>query len=302
MHVGHSHHGHDQGSPRSTNRTRLAWALALTLGYMAAEVVGGYLAGSLALLADAGHMFSDAAALALSLFAAWISSRPPTPQHSYGYYRAEILAALANGATLIAIAIVIFIEAAQRLSTPEPVAGGLMLGIATGGLVVNLLGLAILNAGKRDNLNMHGAWLHLLFDALGSVAALVAGGLIWARGWNWVDPLASIVIGLLVIYSSWNLLKQAIAILMESTPAHLDVDQVRSAMIATPGACGVHDLHIWTITSGMISLSAHVELQEDHDPAAALDSLRETLHEQFGIDHMTIQIEPAGRKDCKTSF
>ena len=196
----------------------------------------------------------------------------------------------------------IFIEAFHRLRAPEPVAGPLMLGVAAGGLVINLLGLAILHAGKNENLNMHGAWLHLLFDALGSVAALVAGGLIWARGWYWVDPVASILIGLLVIYSSWNLLKQAIAILMESTPSHLDVDQVRSAMIATPGACEVHDLHIWTITSGMVSLSAHVELAEGYDAAAALDALRETLHDQFGIDHMTIQIEPAGRRDCKTSF
>ncbi len=284
------------------NRARLAWTLGLTLVYMVAEVVGGYMADSLALLADAGHMFSDAAALGLSLFAAWISLRPPTPQHSYGYYRAEILAALANGAALIAISILIFIEAVHRLDTPQPVEGVLMLGIAAGGLVINLIGLAILHSGKDESLNIHGAWLHLLTDAMGSVAALVAGGLIWQFGWNWADPLASILIGLLVIYSSWNLLKQAIAILMESTPPHLNVDAVRSAMIVAPGVCGVHDLHIWTITSGMDSLSAHVVLLPGHEGNAALDSLRRILHEQFGIDHITIQIEPASQDECRTSF
>ena len=300
---------HDHGHParggsgdRALRRGRLAWTLALTLTYMLAEIIGGYLSGSLALLADAGHMFSDAAALALSLFAAWISARPPTPQHSYGYYRAEILAALANGATLIAISIMIFVEAFRRLGAPQPIEGGLMMGIAAGGLVINIIGLAILNTGKSDNLNVHGAWLHLLTDALGSVAALLAGGAVWLWNAYWVDPLASIAIGLLVIYSSWNLLKQAIAILMESTPAHLDVDQVRSAMIATPGAAAIHDLHIWTITSGMVSLSAHVVLVEGYDSARALDELRGALHEEFGIDHITIQIEPAGAETCRTSF
>jgi cobalt-zinc-cadmium efflux system protein len=303
--MGHDHHGHGHshgGGGRAQNRMRLAWTLALTLLYMLAEIVGGYVSGSLALLADAGHMFSDAAALGLSLFAAWISARPPTATHTYGYYRAEILAALANGATLVAIAILIVIEAVHRLNAPQPVEGLLMLGIAAGGLLINIIGLLILNAGKADNLNMHGAWLHLLTDALGSVAALLAGGLIWLKGWNWVDPVASILIALLVIYSSWNLLKQAIAILMESTPAHLDVDQVRSAMVETPGAREVHDLHIWTITSGMVSLSAHVILADGHDQAATLESLRKSLHDRFGIDHITIQIEPDGQAACRTSF
>jgi len=304
----HSHdHGHAHGLPhshgaRAQNRVRLAWTLALTLIYMFAEIVGGYLSGSLALLADAGHMFSDAAALALSFFAIWISARPPTPQLSYGYYRAEILAALANGATLIAISIMIFIEAVHRFSEPQEVAGPLMLSIAAGGLAINIAGLVILHGGRSESLNMHGAWLHLLTDALGSVATLLAGGLIWLRGWTWVDPAASILIGLLVIYSSWSLLKQAIAILMESTPAHLNVDEVRSAMVGVPGAGEVHDLHIWTITSGMVSLSAHVVLTAGSDPAALLDGLRETLHERFGIDHMTIQIEPDGQQGCRTSF
>jgi cobalt-zinc-cadmium efflux system protein len=269
---------------------------------MVAEIIGGYLSDSLALLADAGHMFSDAAALALSLFAAWIAARPATPQHSYGYYRAEILAALANGATLVAISIFIFIEAFQRFSAPAPVAGRLMLAVATGGLIVNILGLVILHSGKSQSLNVHGAWLHLLTDALGSVAAIVAGGLIWGFGWFWADPLASVLIGILVIFSSWNLIKQAISILMESTPGHLDVDAVRNAMHSAAGVREVHDLHIWTITSGMESLSAHVVLATGHEAYAALEELRRILHDRFGIDHITIQIEPVDQAECRTSF
>ncbi|MBI3837329.1 MAG: cation transporter [Planctomycetia bacterium] len=301
--MGHHHDRHQAArSDRAQSRARLAWILVFTLAYMVAEIVGGYLADSLALLADAGHMFSDAAALGLSLFAAWISQRPPTPQHSYGYYRAEILAALANGATLIAIAIFIFVEAFNRLRSPEVVEGRLMFGIAAGGLVVNVVGLLILNAGKAHSLNVHGAWLHLMTDAMGSIAAIAAGALIWSFGWYWADPVASILIGLLVIYSSWNLVKQAIGILMESTPGHLDVDAVRSAMVSAQGVCEVHDLHIWTITSGMESLSAHVVLLAGYEAHASLDSMRKILHDQFGIDHITIQIEPAGQEECHTSF
>ncbi len=303
--MGHEHHHHGLGSrdeARAGNRTRLAWTLGLTLTYMFAEIIGGYMADSLALLADAGHMFSDVAALGLSLFAAWISQRPATAQLTYGYHRAEILAALANGATLIAISIVIFIEAFRRFSTPEPVEGLLMLSIASGGLVINIVGLAILNSGRNANLNLHGAWLHLLTDALGSVAAIVAGALVWAFGWNWADPAASIAIGVLVIYSSWNLVKQAIAILMESTPGHLELGTVCEAMNAVPGITAVHDLHIWTITSGLESLSAHAVLEEGHEQQAALERLRDMLHERFGIEHVTIQIDPADHADCPCAF
>ncbi len=304
--MGHNHHhpghAHGAGGNRASNRKRLAWTLGLTVTYMFAEVVGGYLADSLALLADAGHMFSDAAALALSLFASWISQRPPTPQLTYGYHRAEILAALANGATLIAIAVLIFVEAAHRLTEPEPVAGLLMMSVAAGGLVINIIGLAILHSGKDANLNLRGAWLHLLTDALGSVAALAAGALIWAFDWNWVDPVASIAIGLLVIYSSWDLVKRAIAILMQGTPSHLDLAVVQEAMRRVSGVSEVHDLHIWTITSGMDSLSAHAVLLPQQDPQAALEGLRVVLHDRFGIEHVTIQIDPAGQDECRSKF
>jgi cobalt-zinc-cadmium efflux system protein len=311
--MGHHHHhdhghgaGHDHGGRsavkdgRAGGRRRLAWALAITIGYMIAEIVGGYLSDSLALLADAGHMFSDAAALGLSLFASWISTRPPTQKLTYGYYRAEILAALANGATLIAISIVIFIEAFRRFQEPEPVAGVLMLSIATGGLLVNIAGMLILHGGRDASLNVRGAWLHLVTDAMGSVATIIAGVLIAWRGWYWVDPAASIAIGLLVIYSSWDLVKQAIAILMEGTPSHLDLETIETAMREVDGVAEVHDLHVWTITSGLDSLSAHAVVEGDRDPRTALTALQHVLHEKFSIEHVTIQIDPAG--ECRTKF
>ena len=237
-HDHHRSHDHEPGAHRSRSRRRLAVVLGLVVAYMVAEVVGGLLTNSLALLADAGHMLSDAASLALALFAMWIAQRPPTPQHTYGYYRTEILAALANGATLVAVAIYIFIEAYGRIGEPPDVQGGLMMSIATGGLVVNLAGLWILNAGKGESLNVRGAWLHVLTDALGSVGAVTAGGLIWAFGWYWADPVASVIIGLLVLYSSWSLLKETVAVLMEGAPGHVDVDEVRSGIRSVPGVTG----------------------------------------------------------------
>lgn len=261
---------------------------------MVAEVIGGLLTNSLALLADAGHMLSDVVGLALSLFAIWIAECPPTPQRTYGYYRAEILAALANGATLIAISLFIFVEAYHRLWQPPDVQGAAMLAIAVGGLVVNLIGLRLLHAGRHESLNLHGAWLHVLTDALGSVGAIVAAGMIWAFEWTWADPVASVLIGVLVIYSSWRLLAESVSILLESAPKGIDVDIVRRAIKETPYVLAVHDLHIWTITSGLHCLSAHVVTAEGQSHAALLKCLRDVLHEKFGLDHLTIQIEPEG--------
>lgn len=275
--------------------------LALVLVYLVAEVIGGWWANSLALLADAGHMLSDAAALGLALFALWIAQRPADPRRTFGYYRAEILAALANGATLIAIAVFIFIEAFRRLAEPPEVMGGLMMGVSCGGLVVNAIGLWILSAGKHGSLNVRAAWLHVLGDTLGSVGAIVAGMLMWAFQWYWADPVASVLIGALVLYSAWALVKESVAVLMESTPQNLDVDQIREAIMPIDGVLAVHDLHIWTITSGLNSLSAHVVVCDGADHAAVLRDVRQALHEQFGIDHLTIQIEPAGfeeRSSC----
>ena len=296
--MSHDHAHNDRAAPTG----RLTIVLGLTLLYMLAEAVGGWLAGSLALLADAGHMLSDAAALGMALFAAWIARRPPTPQHSYGYYRAEILAALANGATLIAIALYVSLEAIERLVDPQEVHGGLMLGIAAGGLLVNLAGVAILFTGRAVNLNVRGAWLHLVTDAAGSVAALAAAGLIAAYGWNWADAVASLAISGLVLYSAWTLVREAVDILMESTPRHIDVDAVRRLLADAPGVVAVHDLHVWAITGGMESLSAHVVIQADQSPRDTMAALRAGLHEWFGIDHITIQIESEDEEHCGTTF
>jgi cobalt-zinc-cadmium efflux system protein len=264
---------------------------------MVAEFVGGIMSGSLALLADAGHMLSDAGALALSLFALWISQRPPTPRRTWGYYRIEILAALVNGVTLVVLSIFILREAFERFRAPAPVDAPLMMGIAAGGLVVNLVSLAILHGGKEENLNVRGAWLHVLTDALGSVQAIVAGGLIWGLGWTWADPAASALISLLVIYSAWGLLKETVGVLMEGTPRHVDVDEVRNCLMGLPCVLGVHDLHVWTITSGMESLSCHVVIEDGQSYRETLTEVRATLHDRFGIDHLTIQVEPVEMKE-----
>jgi cobalt-zinc-cadmium efflux system protein len=299
--AGHDHHGHSH-SHRGTAKKRLAATLVLVLVYMLAEVIGSRLSNSLALLADAGHMLSDAAALGLSLFAVWIAQRPATSQQSYGYYRAEILATLANGSTLVAVSLFIFYEAYQRLWEPPEIRAPLMIVIAVGGLAMNLASLWILKPSKSENLNIRSAWLHVMADALGSVATIVDGLLVWTCGWVWADPIASMLIGLLVIHSSWNLLKESIAILMESTPGHIDLDQVRSTMLATPGVQEVHDLHIWTITSGLVALSGHVVADEGQPYHTLLKALRDELHEHFGIDHITIQIEPENFQEHRHAF
>ncbi len=284
---------HHRPSRLSGNRRRLALVLVLAGGYMVAEILGGLLTNSLALLADAGHMFSDVAALGLSLFAIRMAERPATPRRTYGYYRTEILAALANGAALVAVALFIFVEAYRRMLEPPPVQGAIMMGIAVGGLVVNLAGLWLLSGGRHESLNVRGAWLHVLSDALGSLGAIVAGALIWAFQWRWADPVTSALIGVLIIYSSWRLLGESVSVLMESAPRGIDVDELRAAMAATPGVLEVHDLHVWTITSGLDSLSAHVVAEDGRPHAALLSELQNLLDGRFGIHHVTLQIEPA---------
>ncbi|MEX2216803.1 MAG: cation diffusion facilitator family transporter [Phycisphaeraceae bacterium] len=290
-------HTHDLDARNAANRRRLLATLALAATYMVVEFVAGILSNSLALLADAGHMLSDVAALALSLFASWYAHRPPPIHRTYGNYRAEILAAMVNGAALIAIAILIFIEAYERLADPPQVRGALMMGVAVGGLLVNLAGLWILHGGRQGNLNMRGAWLHVLTDAMGSVGAIAAALLIWLFGWLWADPVTSILIGLLVIYSSWRLLAESISVLMNNAPMGMNVSEVRAAISAEPGVESVHDLHLWTIANGLEGLSAHVVLQQDAVWATVLARIREMIHDRFGIDHTTIQVEPMGLKE-----
>ncbi len=290
-----SHH-HDPdvaASPDVRRRVsrRLGWTLVLIVLYMFAEVAGGLWTGSLALLSDAGHMLSDAAALALSLGAIWIARRPPTPERTFGFHRAEILAALVNGIALGTIAVLIFVEAWGRFLEPPTVRGAPMLAIATGGLAVNVVALWLLSADRSHSLNVRGAWLHVLGDTFGSVGAIISGVLIWAFGWNWADPVASVLIGVLIVFSSWRLLQETVAVLMEGAPAHLDVAAIRDALTAEAGVLDVHELHVWTITSGMESLSCHVIVESDVCTRDLLGRLHGVLGERFGVNHVTIQVE-----------
>ncbi|MBW2291124.1 MAG: cation transporter [Deltaproteobacteria bacterium] len=291
----HSHEHHTEN--RLGQRRRLAFVLVLAASYMGAEIVGGLLTGSLALLADAGHMLTDVAALSLSLFAIWLAQRPAGVEQTFGYHRVEIIAALANGVALIAVALFIVVEAIERLGNPSEVLGLPMLLVALGGLIVNLIGLFVLSGSHGDNLNVRGAWLHVLSDALGSVGAITAGALVWGLGWYWADPVASLVIAALVVNASWFLLKETVGVLMEAAPSGLDVDEIRSALAGANGVVGVHDLHVWTITSGLISLSCHVSKTVDVPSRDVLTALQVLLKRDFGIEHVTIQIEPEGFED-----
>lgn len=284
---GHGHHHPDAGG----NARRLIVVLILTAIYMLAEAVGGYYSHSLALIADAGHMLSDVAALALSLFAAWISRRAPTPARSYGYHRTEILAALANAATLIAISVWVVFEAFQRLHAPPDVHGRAVMVIAAGGFCINVAGMWVLNGGRHENLNIRGAWLHVATDAVGNIGTVAAGAAVAFLAWNWADPAASVVIALLVCWSAWALLKESVEVLMEGTPTGVDPDRVRDALTAVAGVRAVHDLHIWSITSGRVSLSAHIGVDGTRPDRDVLPQLCSSLRETFGITHVTLQLE-----------
>lgn len=289
---GHAHsHNHHRAGRAARSRNRLTIVLALTATYMVAEAIGGWWTGSLALLADAGHMLTDTAAISLALTAVWFGSRPATPRKTFGYYRLEILAALVNGVTLVLISLYIFYEAYERWAVPPEVRSGPMMAVAAGGLIINLICAWLLHSGHHDDLNMRGAWLHVMGDALGSVGAILAGALIFFFGWRQADPLVSVLIGLLIIWSSWKIIRESTNVLLEGTPAHINLAAVEDAILETDGVEDVHDLHIWTITSGREALSAHVI----HAPAVAqpllLQELRAKLRERFGVDHLTIQME-----------
>lgn len=289
---GHGHHhGHAADLRSQRNRRRLGIVLLLTLGYMVAEVVGGYLSGSLALMADAGHMLSDAGALALSFFALWVARRPPDRARTFGYHRVEILAALAHALTLLLVAVFVVWEAVERFQAPPDVKGPVMLGIAVGGLAVNVVGLVVLHGGQHESLNVRGAWLHVLTDALGSVGVIVSAGLVWAFGWYLADPVASVIISALVLVSAVPLLKRALSILMEGAPHHIDVAEVQAAMAQISGVEDVHDLHVWSISEGRECLSGHVVVEQTQDQQAILHKMRHLLADRFGVEHVTLQIE-----------
>jgi cobalt-zinc-cadmium efflux system protein len=281
-------------------RRALVVTFALTFGYFIVEVVGGILTNSLALLADAAHMLTDVFGLGLALFATWISQKPATPEKTYGYYRFEILAALANAVVLSFISFYILYEAYFRFKSPPEVASLPMILIAVVGLGVNLAGMWILHEGARESLNVQGAFLEVVSDALGSVGVIIAGIIMLATGWYYADPIFSVLIGVFILPRTWRLLKQAVNVLLEGTPAHINLAAVEETILEVDGVEKVHDLHVWTITSGIDALSTHIVLADNCDPKNAdgvLEQLTAVLKEKFGIDHSTIQIEKSSRRE-----
>ena len=287
-------HAHDHG--REASRRALALALALTAAYTIVEVVGGLFTGSLALLADAVHMLSDNVAIALALVAVWLSAKPATPQRTYGYKRAEVLVALANGVTLVALAIWIFYAAIRRLDDPPDVLGGWMVAIAVAGIAVNVAAAAIL-ARARGGLNVEAAYRHVLADLLGSFGVVAAAVVILATGWLAADPIAGLLIGVLVLVSSWSILRDSTRILLEAAPSGVDTRAVGERLARAPGVVEVHDLHIWTITSGFPALSAHVLVGSGEDCHGRRRELEALLRTEFGIEHSTLQVDHAGGGD-----
>lgn len=288
-HAGCAHEHGLHGSRPSVTRA-LQIALGLTLALMVAEVVGGLLSNSLALLADAGHMLTDAGALALSLFVAWMCRQPSAPEKTYGFLRWEILAALLNGATLLLISFWIVWEAISRFRHPEPVAGGLMLVFAAAGLVVNLIAVWILHGVNRTSLNVRGAYLHVLGDLLASGGTLIAAFIVRAAGWLIADPIASLVSTVLIVGSAWRLVREAVDVLLEAAPPHIALEAVRSRLQSIAGVESVHDLHVWTVTSGVVAMSVHAIVRQPEHHQAVLERAHDLLQE-MGIQHVTVQLE-----------
>ena len=302
-HAGHSHaHGHshnhdhdhhDHAAHASVRSLRVA--LVLTGTFLVVEVIGGFLSNSLALLADAGHMLTDVAALALSLFVAWFSRQPGTPQKTYGYLRWEILAAFLNGSLLLLISAGIIVESVLRIRNPEPV-GGLMLWVAVAGLITNVISARILHGGASENMNVRGAYLHVMSDLLGSVGVVLAALIIRYTGWLLADPIASFVTTALIMRGAWSLVRESVDILLEGAPKDIDLDAVRQQLEAIPGIESVHDLHVWSVNPRMVAMSAHAIVRD----ASAQQHVLEHVHDAmglFGIGHVTVQIEQSEMAD-----
>jgi cobalt-zinc-cadmium efflux system protein len=270
--------------------------LALVVGYLLVEVIGSLLTNSLALLADAGHMLTDAVGVALALLAITFARRPATADKSYGYYRLEILAAAINAVLLFGVAVYILYEAYQRFSAPPDVQSLPMLGIAAVGLFVNFISVRLLSAGAETSLNLRGAYLEVLGDFLGSIAVLVAAVVILLSGWTPADPIASVVIALLILPRTWSLLREAVDVLLQATPKGVDLDEVRAHLLQAEGVADAHDLHAWALTSGMNVVSAHVIMEPDADPARVLDEICSCLSDDFDMEHSTIQLETTDRR------
>lgn len=291
-------------SAAAANRRRLGIVLALTCMVMLAELAGGLWSGSLVLLADAGHMFSDASALGLALFAIWYASRPSSPQRTYGHYRAEILAAVANAVLLGLVTFFVVREALGRLRTPPAVEPVPVLVLGCVGLVVNWIGVRLLHAGARDSLNVRGAYLEVLADLLASGGVVVAALLQLGLGWRRADPVASLLIAAFIVPRIWLLMRDATDVLMEAAPRHLDMAGVRRTILEQQGVTDVHDLHVWTITAGRVCLSAHVVTLEGTDRDGVINGINRRLRQSFGLDHTTLQVEGrplrvgAGEEPC----
>ncbi|MDX6535633.1 MAG: cobalt-zinc-cadmium efflux system protein [Gaiellales bacterium] len=293
-------HAHGQGhghlhAERARGQRGLAIALGLTLAVLVAEVIGGLVGGSLALLADAGHMLADAAALGLALLAGWMATRPPAARRTFGWQRAEILAALANGLVLVLIALATVIEAIRRLGSAQEVAGGVTLAVALLGLVFNLgAGAVLLRSGS--GLNVRAALRHVLADALSSVGVVGAAVVILATGWEQADPLASLLIAGLILFSAVSIVRESLEVLLESAPRDIDVERLGHAMAAVDGVIEVHDLHVWTVTSGFAAVAAHVTVRGEAEPSIVRRRIAELLRNHFGVEHSTLQVERTGEE------
>jgi cobalt-zinc-cadmium efflux system protein len=294
-------HSHDHHGEVSTDRHRLLIVLAITIAFFAAELIGSYYANSLALMTDAVHILTDIAALSLTLLTLWISARPASSAKTFGYLRAEILGALFNGLLLWVLVVFVWFEAAQRLRNPPPVHSQTMMALASIGIIVNSFSAWMTSGashgqGGRAGMAMRSAFLHIVSDLVGSVGVLIAGTLAWFTGWREADPIVSIVIGGLIVYGSWGLIRDGVDILMESVPSHIDLDELRQDLLAVRGTEEVHDLHVWCLTSRQLALSAHAVVEGAADQDRVLGDMADLLENKFNIRHMTVQLERDNRK------
>ncbi|MEO8573163.1 MAG: cation diffusion facilitator family transporter [Pyrinomonadaceae bacterium] len=296
-------HAHAYGSGQSAagkNKKNLVIVFGLTSFYLIVEVIGGLWTGSLALLADAGHMLTDVAGVGLALFAIWFAERPASPERTYGFYRVEILAALTNAVVLILISIYILYEAYERFKNPPEVQSGVMIGVAVVGLVINIVGIYILRAGSKESLNMKGAYFEVLSDALTSIGVIVAGVIMLTTGWYYADPIISAGIGLFILPRTWALLRDAVGVLLEGTPSDVNIANLRASLLAIEGVADIHDLHVWSLTSGVNAMSVHAVLAEHSSHEDVLERVHEQCTHTFKISHITVQTECASFADHET--
>lgn len=294
--------GSDHCHSHTTHKTGPLWiVLILSSTYMVVEIAGAWLSGSLTLLADAAHMAIDTGAVALGLFASWIARRPPTPDKSFGYYRAEILAATLNGVLLLVIAGFIFTEAWPRFWNPPAIRGGLMTTVAVGGLIINLIALYITHGASKDSINVKGVWLHIMGDTLGSVGAIIASILIWQWGMYLADPILSCVLALLIVAGALKLLSECVHVLLEGVPKGVNAEKIREGLLSVQGVEGIHELHVWMLTSGFISLSAHIRASQGENTSQLLARLNTHLRDHHKITHSTLQIEPVDFQDRQST-